>query len=147
LHARPSRPKGEQHSGKEKKMMLYEVKSKKSVALVARQFEAIAHEHKFGVLAVHDLKAKLKEKGVDFSQDYLIYEVCNPQQAKKVLEANPEISTALPCRIAVYPEGESVTLATIRPTPMIEMFKTPELKVVAEEVEAVLVRIMNEAAR
>ena len=35
------------------------------------------------LLALHDLKAKLKEKGVDFSQDCLIYEVCNPQQAKK----------------------------------------------------------------
>ena len=48
-------------------MMLYEVKSKKSVALIARQFEAIAQKHKFGVLAVHDLKAKLKEKGVNFA--------------------------------------------------------------------------------
>ncbi len=63
-------------------MMLHRVASKKSVSQVAREFEAIVQKHKFGVLAVHDLKAKLKEKGVDFDRECLIYEVCNPQQAK-----------------------------------------------------------------
>jgi uncharacterized protein (DUF302 family) len=128
-------------------MLLYRVESKKSIPQIAQEFEAIAQKHKFGVLAVHDLKAKLKEKGVDFTGESLIYEVCNPVQAKKVLEVNPEISTALPCRISIYPEGSGVTLATIRPTAMIEMFKTPELKAVAEEVETALIRIMEEAAR
>lgn len=128
-------------------MMLYRVESKKSLSQITQEFEAIAQKHKFGVLAVHDLKAKLKEKGVDFDRACLIYEVCNPRQAKQVLEVNPEISTALPCRVAIYPEGESITLSTIRPTAMIEMFKTPELRAVAEEVEAVIVKIMDEAAR
>lgn len=128
-------------------MLLYRVESKKSISQIAQEFEAIAQKHKFGVLAVHDLKAKLNEKGVDFDQNCLIYEVCNPQQAKNVLEINPQLSTALPCRIAIYPEGGGVTLATIRPTAMIEMFETPELKAVAEEVEAVIVKIMDEAAR
>ena len=128
-------------------MMLYQVQSKKSVFEAARDLEAVAQKHKFGVLAVHDFKAKLKEKGVDFDRECLIYEVCNPQQAKKVLDVNPEISTALPCRISIYPDGDGVTLATIRPTAMIEMFKTPQLKAVAEEVEAVIIRIMAEAAR
>jgi uncharacterized protein (DUF302 family) len=128
-------------------MMLYRVQSKKSVSEAAQDLEAVAQKHRFGVLSVHDLKAKLKEKGVDFDRECLIYEVCNPQQAKKVLEVSPEISTALPCRISIYPEGAGVTLATIRPTAMMEMFKTPQLKAVAEEVEAVIVRIMDEAAR
>lgn len=128
-------------------MILYQVVSSKTIPQIAREFEAIAQKHKFGVLAVHDLKAKLNEKGVDFDRDCLIYEVCNPQQAKTVLEANPEISTALPCRIAVYAKGEGVILATIRPTALVGMFQTPALKAVAEEVEAILVSIMNEAAR
>lgn len=127
-------------------MMLYRVESKKSMSQIAQEFEAVAQKHKFGVLAVHDLKTKLKEKGVDFGHECLIYEVCSPQQAKKVLEVNPEISTALPCRIAIYPEGEDVTLATIQPTALIEMFNTPELKAVAEEVEATIVKIIDEAA-
>lgn len=128
-------------------MMLYRVESKKSIIDVARDLEAAVQKHKFGVLAVHDLKAKLKEKGVDLNQDCLIYEVCNPLQAKKVLDADPEISTALPCRISIYRKGSAITLATIRPTALLEMFPTPELKIVAQEVEEVILRIMDEAAR
>jgi uncharacterized protein (DUF302 family) len=127
-------------------MLLYQVESQKPLSRVAQDLETIAQKNKFGVMAVHDLKSKLNEKGVDFAGDCRIYEVCNPQQAKKVLEVNPEISTALPCRISIFPNGNGVTLATIRPTAMIEMFKTPELLAVAAEVETILVRIMDEAA-
>jgi len=126
--------------------MLFRVKSRKTLGEVASGLEAAAQRHKFGVIAVHDLKAKMNEKGVDFDHDCLIYEVCNPHQAKKVLEANAEISTALPCRISVYSEGAGLTLATLRPTALIDLFKTPALRAVAQEVEEVLVQIMNEAA-
>jgi uncharacterized protein (DUF302 family) len=126
--------------------MLYRVQSKKSLAAVAEGLAAAAQRHKFGVLMIHDLKAKLKEKGVDFDRDCLIYEVCNPQQAKKVLESNAEISTALPCRISIYPEGAGVTLATLRPTAMIELYQARGLEQVAREVEAAILQMMNEAA-
>lgn len=127
--------------------MLYRVESSKSLSQVARDLEAAAQKYKFGVMAVHNLKDKLREKGVDFDRECLIYEVCNPHQAKKVLEANAEISTALPCRISVYQEGASVVLATIRPSALIELFGTPELEAVALEVEEVITRIMDEAAK
>jgi uncharacterized protein (DUF302 family) len=103
--------------------------------------------HKFGVLGVHDLKAKLAEKGVPFARECRIFEVCNPHQAKKVLEANLEISTALPCRISMYEEGGKTKLATIRPTALIELYRSPELKQVAQEVEDTMAKIMAEAAR
>jgi len=127
--------------------MLYRVQSPKSLAEVARGLEEAATKYKFGVLAVHDLKAKMKEKGVEFDRDCLIYEVCNPHQAKKVLEVNAEISTALPCRISIYREGAGVTLATLRPTALIDMFQTPGLRAVAEEVEEVILRMMDDAAK
>lgn len=97
-------------------------------------------------MVVHDLKAKLREKGARLDRDCLIYEVCNPQQATKVLEVATEISTALPCRISIYPEGAGVTLATLRPTALVELFHTTELKAVAEEVEEVILKLMDEAA-
>ena len=126
--------------------MLCRVVSHKNLTDVVRDLEAAAQKYKFGVLAVHDLKAKMKEKGVDFDLDCLIFEVCNPHQAKKVLEANAEISTALPCRISVFREGEGVTLATLLPTALLELFQTPGLRAVAEEVEETILKIMQEAA-
>ncbi len=127
--------------------MLHIVESRKPLARVAKDLEEAVARHKFGVLGVHDLQAKLAEKGVVFPRECRIFEVCNPHQAKKVLDANLEISTALPCRISVYEEGGVTKLATIKPTAMIDLYSTPGLKDVAREVEDTLEAIMAEAAR
>mgnify|MGYP003576767500 CR=1 FL=1 len=127
--------------------MLHVVESKKSLSRVTADLEQAVSRHKFGILGVHDLKAKMTEKGVDFARECRIYEVCNPLQAKKVLERNMEVSTALPCRISVYEETGGTRLATIKPTTLIALYGTPELQDVAEEVEATLTTIMSEAAR
>ena len=127
--------------------MLYLIESSKPLDRVVEDLQAAVARHKFGVLGVHDLKAKMAEKGVAFARECRIFEVCNPHQAKTVLEANLAISTALPCRISVYEEGGITKLATIKPTALIALYATPELKEIAEDVEATLERIMAEAAR
>lgn len=126
--------------------MLHIVDSTKPLERLAADLEKAVARHNFGVLGVHDLRATMARKGVEFARECRIYEVCNPVQAKKVLEANLEISTALPCRISVYEEGGRRRLATIKPTAMIALYPNPELKSVAEEVERTLTAIMAEAA-
>jgi uncharacterized protein (DUF302 family) len=126
--------------------MLHIVESKKSMDQVAKDLEAAVTRHKFGVLGVHDLRATMAKKGVDFARECRIFEVCNPQQAKRVLESNLEVSTALPCRISLYEEGGVTRLATIKPTAMIALYRAPGLQGVAQEVEATLELIMAEAA-
>lgn len=68
------------------------------------------------------------------------------KQAKKVLEQNMSVSTALPCRISIYEEGGKTILATLRPTTRLAMFNTPQLGAVAQEVENTIVKIMKRAA-
>ena len=121
--------------------------SRKPIDRVAADLEAAVVRHRFGVLGMHDLRAAMAQKGVAFARECRIFEVCNPHQAKRVLEANLEVSTALPCRISVYEEAGVTKLATIRPTAMIALYGTPGLKEVAEDVEQTLVQIMDEAAR
>ena len=127
--------------------MIFQVRAKKNISDVARDLEAAVQRHKFGVMGMHDLKAKMNEKGVEFDRDCLIFEVCNPHQAKKVLEKNAEISTALPCRISVYSEGDDVVLATIKPTAMLALYQSAGLEPIAGEVEEAIVAIMQEAAK
>jgi uncharacterized protein (DUF302 family) len=88
----------------------------------------------------------MAKKGVAFDRDCYIFEVCNPVQAKRVLESRMEVSTALPCRISVYQEGDRVKLATLKPTKMIAAFQAPDLEPVALEVEKTIAAIMREAA-
>ena len=126
--------------------MLYEIVTKRTPQQAGQALEAAAQKHKFGVMAVHNLQETMAKKGVEFAKECLIYEVCNPLQAKKVLEANPSISTALPCRIAVFQEGNHSKLSTIKPTAMLALFGNRELDPVAQEVEQVIIAMMNEAA-
>ncbi len=126
--------------------MLFEVESTKTLDQVCQRLEKAVVDHKFGVMTVHNLKETMKKKGVEFEKECRIFEVCNPHQAKKVLEKNMEISTALPCRISVFTEGNKVKLATLKPTALILQFNAPELESVAKEVEETLIQIMKEAS-
>ncbi len=125
--------------------MLFEVATKKTLAQIEQGIQEAAARHGFGVIAVHNLKETMKKKGVDFAGECLIFEVCNPHQAQKVLEANGAISTVLPCRISVYRAGDSFRLATLLPTALLKMFGNPQLEPVAREVEDVIVAMMKEA--
>jgi uncharacterized protein (DUF302 family) len=66
--------------------------------------------------------------------------------AKKVLDADGAVSTALPCRISVFGSAKEYTLATMRPTVMMKAFANPEIEPVAREVEEVILQMMKDAA-
>ena len=125
--------------------MLIKLSTDKKVSEAADALQAAVQANRFGVMQVHNLKETMAKKGVAFTRECLIFEVCQPQQAKKVLEENLSISTALPCRISIYEEGDKTILATLKPTTLLEMFNAPQLKAVAQEVEATIVNIMKEA--
>lgn len=126
--------------------MLFEIMTKKPFSAIDQGLKDAAARHKFGILTVHNLQETMKNKGVEFEREVYIYEVCNPHQAKKVLEANGALSTMLPCRISVYAEGDGYRLATLKPTALMEMFGNADLAPVAKEVEEVLAAMMREAA-
>ena len=125
--------------------MLYVKETTGSAKEVVERIEKAAADNKFGVLGVHNLKEKMVAKGVDFQVECLIVEVCNPVKAKSVLEANMEISTALPCRISVYEDAGKVKVATLKPTELLRLFGNPELAPVAREVEDTIIRIIDKA--
>ncbi len=128
-------------------IMLYQIETKKSISEIEKSLGTISARHKFGLLTIHNLKEKMNEKGVPFKKDCLIFEVCNPQQAQKILDGNMDISNLLPCRIAAYEKNGKVVLSTVKPTVLLAMFPNPELKKIAEEVERVLISIIDEAGR
>ncbi|OGP76759.1 MAG: hypothetical protein A2Z13_07030 [Deltaproteobacteria bacterium RBG_16_64_85] len=127
--------------------MFITVKSGKSLGDVRQKFEDAAAERKFGVQAIHNVTATLRSKGLAFGRTLYIYEVCNPVAAKKVLDTNIKIATALPCRVTIYVDGKDVVLETLKPTILLKMFNEPELEATAKEVEAAIEEIMREAAK
>ena len=126
--------------------MLIKLSTDKTVSESAAALRAAVEVNRFGVMQVHDLKETMTKKGVEFARECLIFEVCQPQQAKKVLDENMSVSTALPCRISIYDDGGKTILATLKPTTLLALFNTPQLEGVAQEVENTIVTIMQEAA-
>ena len=126
--------------------MLYIVETKKDVETAARDLEEAVKRNKFGVLHIHNLKQTLKEKGIDFPNACRILEVCNPQQATRVLSQNMAVNLALPCRISVYEEGGKTKIGMVRPTALLAIFPGAEkLKPIAEEVEQQTIKMIEEA--
>jgi len=126
--------------------MLIKVSTEKTVSDAAAALQVAVQANHFGVMQVHNLKEAMVKKGVEFARECLIFEVCQPQQAKKVLDDNMSVSTALPCRISIYEEGGKTILATLKPTTLLAMFNLPQLEGVAQEVEDTIVKILKEAA-
>ena len=76
--------------------MLVKISTDKTVSEAAAALQAAVQATHFGVMQVHNLKETMAKKGVEFGRECLIFEVCQPQQAKKVLDQNMSVSTALP---------------------------------------------------
>ncbi|MDO9214159.1 MAG: DUF302 domain-containing protein [Methylococcales bacterium] len=125
--------------------MLIKFFTDKTVTEAAAALEAAVQANHFGVMQIHNLKETMNKKGVEFNNECLIFEVCQPQQAKKVLEQSMSVSTALPCRISLYQEEGRTVLATLKPSLLLAMFNVPQLEDVARDVETTLTKIMQEA--
>ena len=125
--------------------MLIKLSTDKTVSEVAAALQIAVPANHFGIMQVHNLQETMTKKGVEFTRECQIFEVCQPQQAKKVLEQNMSISTALPCRISLYREDGKTILATLKPTTLLAMFNSPQLAGAAQEVEDTIIKIMQEA--
>jgi len=125
--------------------MLYVRETSDTIDQAEKRLTAAVAENGFGVLGIHNLKEKLNSKGVMFQHECRVFEVCNPYKAKVILEADISISNALPCRIALYEEKGTVKISTLRPTSVLGLFNQPELESVAQEVEAAILRMIDQA--
>jgi uncharacterized protein (DUF302 family) len=125
--------------------MLFKLSTTKPLSQTATALQAAVQANGFGVMQIHNLKETMGKKGVSFAHECLIFEVCQPEQAKVVLESNMSISTMLPCRISLYEEDGRTVLATLKPTALLTFFGDSQLQNVAQEVEQGIIKIMRDA--
>ena len=122
----------------------FETRVPGKLADVQSALEGRLKARKFGTLHVHDVRATLEAKGVPFATPLVIMDICNPDYAKRTLEATRNrIAPLLPCSIALWQEGTEVVVRLVRPSALARFFPgTAELESIAVEVEtAVLAAI------
>jgi uncharacterized protein (DUF302 family) len=126
--------------------MYYIVESDKSFDQASADLESAVKSNGFGVLHVHDLGNTLRSKGIAFDKQCRIFEVCNPEQAAKVLSTDMRLNMALPCRISVFTEEGKTKIGFIRPVPMLSaLSQDPALAQIATEVEGKIIKMVEEA--
>jgi uncharacterized protein (DUF302 family) len=126
--------------------MYYIVETDKSFDRASADLESAVKRNNFGILYTHDIGATLRGKGVEFDEECKVFEVCNPEQAARVLSADMRLNMALPCRTSVFTERDVTKIGFIKPSKMLSsMSRDPELAQVAEEVEKAMIEMVEEA--
>ena len=115
--------------------LIYEKSTNKSLTEAISSLESNLKESGFGILWQLNFKDKLQEKGLEFKDDFVVLEVCNPKQAKEVLEENIQIGYVLPCKMVVRREGDKTYIGMTSPEVLIGLFEGSDLKEVAKKVE------------
>ena len=125
--------------------MYYIVETNKSFSQASIDLDAAVKKHGFGVLHVHDLGATLRSKGIAFTEECKVFEVCNPAQAAKVLATDMRLNMALPCRISVFTEAGKTKIGLIKPVQMLAaLSQDAALMLVAREVEEKTIQMVDE---
>ena len=126
--------------------MYYIVESSKPFAAASDDLNAAVARNGFGVLHIHDLGETLRSKGIAFTEECRIFEVCNPKQAAKVLATDMRLNMALPCRISVFTEKGHTKIGLIKPAQMLaSLSDNAELGEVAKEVELKTKQMIDES--
>ncbi|AJD90007.1 hypothetical protein JMA_06900 [Jeotgalibacillus malaysiensis] len=126
-------------------MFHYTVETKQSVEEAMTTLENNLKEEQFGVLWQFDIKNKLQEKGLDFEQTFHVLEVCNPKEAKNVLEKNLLAGYFLPCKMVVYDENGTTKIGMPKPTSLIQMVEDEDIKTLAADIEERLIGCMDKS--
>jgi uncharacterized protein (DUF302 family) len=124
----------------------YRVQTAKAFDAVVADIERLIPEHKFRVLAIHDVQATLQEKGFERAPLKII-EVCSAAFANEALSKSIDVAMFMPCKYTVYTEGERTHVTLVRPSMISQMMPGVGLEALATQVETTLKTIMDAAVK
>lgn len=126
-------------------MFHFTVETNKTIEEAVKAVEEALKEEKFGVQWSFNIKEKLREKGVELDKDFIVLEVCNPHEAKRVLMENSLVGYFLPCKIVVYKEENQTKIGMPRPSILMKILEDKKLEEIAIDIERRLIRCLEKA--
>ncbi|PHQ56688.1 MAG: hypothetical protein COA30_03925 [Sulfurimonas sp.] len=124
--------------------MIYKIITDTPLDIIKKELAEHSKEGGFGVLGSYEFQKILQTKGFTLDKDITVYELCNPHAAHEALQAMPEISVYLPCRISLYEENGKTVLATIDINDIMNSIEVDaDFKAHMQRVFAYLQNVMN----
>ena len=89
------------------KMMIMEDESSYNFEDSKAKFEQSVEDHGWKIPATHDLQKTMNKFGHDV-KPVVVYELCHPDHASKILKESEEriVSSMMPCRVAIYEKAD-----------------------------------------
>ena len=115
-----------------------------SVEEAITRLEASLKEEQFGVQFQFNVQETLQKKGFDFDSTFVILEVCNPKEAKRVLEEDLMMGYFLPCKLVVYKKENQTKVGMLKPTALTDMIDNEQIKAIAGSIEERLKKCMDQ---
>lgn len=124
-------------------MFNYTVETTTGIEEAIEKLKTSLKEDGFGVLWEFDIQEKLQEKGLEFEHPYKVLEVCNPHEAKKVLEQNKMVGYFLPCKIVVYSDQGKTKIGMPKPSSFMTILGDEKLSEIGLDVERRLISAID----
>lgn len=100
--------------------MLRTRRAERPYAEVCGSMDAICRQHGYGVLGSHDIAATLRDKGFAYGGNCTVFEICHPGHAAALVSSDPQLASALPCRIAVSDNNGSTSVSLVSPAQLLK---------------------------
>ena len=126
-------------------MFHYTVESQKTLDKAIDSIEVALKEEGFGVLWKFNIPETLAKKGVELDKEFMVLEVCNPHEAKRVCSENSLVGYFLPCKIVVYKEQNQTKIGMPKPSSLIGLVSDENLIEVAKDIETRLIKCIDQA--
>jgi uncharacterized protein (DUF302 family) len=124
---------------------MLQVASEVGMEAVEGALRRAAHRQEASVLAVTHAGEHLREAGS--AEDAFVFSVCAPELYESLLGAEIRMSAFLPCRISAYTKAGKVVLEAVSPLDFCRLLNRADLAPLAAPLEALLSRIMEDAAK
>jgi uncharacterized protein (DUF302 family) len=126
--------------------MYYLVDSKKSFAQASADIESALKRFGYRSLHIYDVGRSLRNKGLPFSEQSLIFEICNPGRVAETLSNEMCQQMGGPCRITVFTENGQTKIVLNRQTPVFSLqIEDVILAKVALAIENKAIQIIDES--
>ena len=103
--------------------MNFQVNSPLPIEQIAQKVADVSKARGFSVMHSYNFFEILQAKGFPIARKAMVFEICQPGMASRMLTYFPAFSAFMPCRIALYEDNQHTVISTMDMAPLLDQLK------------------------